>query len=121
ADNDRPIGIAVLVFHHHFVADARDEQRAAIETRPELADADTPRRRLLGRAGAGRVVPVELDQDAPIFVDVDLLVLLADDLRRLRADDYGMTRPQRHSVGNRKSRQLVTPRIGSIARPISGA
>src|SRR6202034_4906772 len=109
ADNDRPIGIAVLVFHHHFVADARDEQRAAIETRPELADADTPRRRLLGRAGAGRVVPVELDQDAPLFVDVDLLFLLADDLRRLRANNARLRRPERHPIRDGETGKLVAP------------
>ena len=52
-----------------------------------------------------------------MFVDVDLLILLADDLRRLRANDHRPARPQRHSVGNRESREFVAPRIGSIGRP----
>ena len=42
ADNDRPIGIAVLIFHHDFIADTRNKQGATLEARPELADANAP-------------------------------------------------------------------------------
>src|ERR1700723_802333 len=86
-----------------------------METRPDLADTDTPGRRFVKRVGARAVVPVKLDQDSPIFVDVDLLILLADDLRRLRADNARLRRPKRHPVRNGETGKLVAPRIGSVS------
>src|ERR1700733_8299990 len=85
-----------------------------METRPDLADTDTPGRRLVKRVGARAIVPIKLDQDTPILVDVDLLVLLADDLRRLRADNARLRRPERHPIRDGETGKLIAPRVGSV-------
>src|SRR3984957_325605 len=85
-----------------------------METRPDLADTDTPGRRFVKRVGARAVVPVKLDQEAPILVDVDLLVLLANDLRRLRADNARLRCPERHPIRDGETGKLIAPRVVSV-------
>ncbi len=84
-DDDRLIGIAFQEADDHFLADARNVDRAPGLARPRLRDANPAGAVLVEFAVA---IPVELHFHARIFVGVDLLARLADDNGSLCALHY---------------------------------
>jgi len=95
AHHDGPVGVAVQEVDDDLLADARDEHRAPLASRPDLGHAQPARAFLVAVAAA---VPEEVDLDAAVLVGVDLFALGARDHGRLRAVHAAARRAQRRAV-----------------------
>src|ERR1700722_3692061 len=87
ANDQRLVRISLFEDHHHFVSDARPEERAPAFSRPHLRHAQP--------AGTVRVVfplavPMKLYLHAAIFIDEDLLAGRAGYYRGLETCDHGL-------------------------------
>jgi hypothetical protein len=87
AGDDRLIRVAFEKTHDHFVADARNVQRAPAFAGPYLRDANPARAVLVHLAVT---VPMELHLHARVLVGVDLLALRSHDHRGLRTMHDGL-------------------------------